>query len=99
MPATLPTVTLDQMANYPPAIAAAIKQVNAQGDAILTFPVDFNKADAAVLFTVPSAPAGLRLQVTRCFWEVTTPFTGGASSAIGLSSSNASYNTKGDLLG
>ena len=58
--------------------------------------IDFNTADAAVLFTVP---VGFRLQAARPFWEITTPFTGGASSAIGLSSSNAAYNTKGDLLG
>lgn len=58
--------------------------------------VGFGTADAATLFTVPT---GFRLRPTRPFWEVTTPFSGGSSSAIGLSSSNAAYNTKGDLLG
>jgi len=62
----------------------------------LKIPVDFNATDAQVLFTVPT---GFRLRPTRPFIEVTTPWTGGASSAIGLSSSNAAYNTKGDLLG
>lgn len=57
---------------------------------------DFNTADAAVLFTVP---AGLKLKLGRIYWEVTTSFTGGATPAIGLSSSNAAFNTKGDLLG
>jgi hypothetical protein len=62
----------------------------------IKLPVDFTLADAAVLLTVP---VGFRLQPTRPFWENTIAWTGGASSAIGLSSSNAAYNTKGDLLG
>lgn len=62
----------------------------------LKLAVAFGSADAAVLFTVPT---GFVLRPTRPLWEVTTPFTGGSSSAIGLSSSNALYNTKGDLLG
>lgn len=95
-PATLPTPDMSAIANYPPALAAALKQLFDQGDAVLALPVDFTKADAAVLYTVPT---GIRLSVGRSFWEVTTPFTGGSSSAIGLSSSNAAYNTKGDLLG
>jgi hypothetical protein len=34
------------------------------------------------------------------YWEVTTGFTGGSSSAIGISSSNSTgHTTKGDLLG
>lgn len=57
---------------------------------------DFNTADAAVLFTVPT---GLKLKLGRIYWEVTTSFTGGATPAIGVSSSNANFNTKGDLLG
>lgn len=58
--------------------------------------VGFATADAAVLFTVP---VGFRLRPTHPFWEVTTAFTGGSSSAIGLSSSHAAASTKGDLLG
>jgi hypothetical protein len=63
---------------------------------VLKFAVTFATADAAVLFTVPT---GMSLRLTRVLWEVTTSFSGGASSAIGASSSNAAYNTKGDLLG
>lgn len=96
MPATLPTPSRDLMANYPPNIQDALINLYVQGDYTLAFPVDFTKADAAVLFTVPT---GLRVQINRPFWEVTTAWTGGASSAIGISSSNANYNTKGDLLG
>jgi hypothetical protein len=63
----------------------------------LKIPFDFNQADASTLVTLPAAIA--RIEFTRLWWEVTTSFTGGASSAIGVSSNNASYNTKGDLLG
>jgi hypothetical protein len=62
----------------------------------LEFAVDFNRADAAVIFTVP---AGFRLRMVRPMLEVGTPWTGGAASSIGISSSNANYNTKGDLMG
>jgi len=58
--------------------------------------VAFGTADAAVLFTVPT---GFRLRPTRPWWEVTADFTGGSSSTIGMSSSNAAYATKGDLQG
>lgn len=91
MPAALPNY--DAIANYPPAIAAAIA---GSGRFTLTLPITFALADAAVMYTVPS---GLRISLERAFWEITTSFTGGASSAIGVSSSNANYNTKGDLLG
>lgn len=66
------------------------------GSVDLTLPFSFATADGTVLFTVPT---NARLLVRRGFWQVTTGFTGGASSAIGLRSSNAAYNTKGDLLG
>lgn len=57
----------------------------------------FATADAAVLYTVPT---GANLLVHRGYWEViTTGFTGGAASTIGLSSSRAPHTTKGDLLG
>lgn len=62
----------------------------------LKLAIAFGTADAAVLYTVP---AGQRLLVERCFWEVVTGFTGGASSAIGLSSSQTGNTTKGDIHG
>lgn len=77
-------------------------QVNSDGVRVLpaTFhlklPISFATADAAVLFTVPD---GQRALIEATFWEPTADFTGGSSSAIGLSSSNAKHNTKGDLLG
>jgi hypothetical protein len=94
MPATLPSP--DALSVFPPALAAALIS---QGRFTLSLPVSFSLADAAVLYTVPSLPGGGRLAIERAFWEPLASFTGGASSAIGISSSNASYNTKGDILG
>ncbi len=64
---------------------------------VANFAFDFNMADAAALCTVPE---GFTARVAHFpLWEVATAFTGGASSAIGVSTNKASYNTKGDLLG
>jgi hypothetical protein len=62
----------------------------------LKLAIAFGTADAAVLFTVP---AGFRLRPLKAGWEPTADWTGGASSAIGLSSNNTAFNTKGDILG
>ena len=53
-------------------------------------------ADAATLYTVPT---GAALRVLRGYWQVTTSFSGGSSSAIGLSSDQSGHTTKGDLHG
>jgi hypothetical protein len=75
------------------------KLPGAEGTGIATVKCAISKdtADAAVIFTVP-AGAG-RVRLNRAYWQNTTAWTGGTNSAIGLSSSNADYNTKGDLLG
>ena len=96
MPNSLPTPDMQLITNYPPSLAAALKKLFDQGASTLQLAATFATADAAVLFTVP---ADTRLLIGRVLWEVTTAWTGGTSSAIGLSSSNAAYNTKGDLLG
>lgn len=62
----------------------------------ITAAVTKDTADAAVLYTVPT---GFVLALGIPFQHVTTSWTGGSSSAIGLSSSNAGLSTKGDLLG
>lgn len=62
----------------------------------LALPIAFGTANNAVLFTVPT---GIRMFVHKAIWEVTSGFTGGTNSAIGLSSSNTGYNTAGDILG
>jgi hypothetical protein len=65
----------------------------AVGDVELKLAVDFNTADAAVLYTVP---AGRSLVVESVFYDVSAAFTGGTSSAIGVSSNGAA---KGSILG
>jgi len=71
-------------------------QLNVPNVFALKLAISYALADAAVLFTVPT---GKRMLLERTFWEVITAFTGGSSSAIGLSSSGTGYTTKGDLLG
>lgn len=56
----------------------------------------FATADAAALLTLPT---GMILVPIDAYWEITTGCTGGSSSAIGMSSSNSGFSTKGDLLG
>lgn len=56
----------------------------------------YTTADAATLYTMPT---GANLRLAPGYWEVTTGFTGGSSSAIGLSSDQTGHTTKGDLLG
>lgn len=57
----------------------------------------YAKADAAVLLTLQ---AGQRLFIRDAYWKVTTTFSGGAASAIGISSGTVSgATTKGDILG
>lgn len=62
----------------------------------LALPIAFGTTDAAVLYTMPT---GSRLHLRRMYWEVTADWTGGSSSAIGVSSTKTGYSTKGDLLG
>lgn len=63
----------------------------------LKLAIAFGNADADVLFAMPAS--GFRLMLQSVFWEVTTSFAGGSSSAIGISSATAPHDTKGDLLG
>lgn len=62
----------------------------------LALPIAFGTADAAVLATLPTNALAL---LGRSYWEITADFTGGSSSAIGISSSQTLHATKGDLLG
>jgi len=63
----------------------------------LKIAIDKTMLDAAVLCTVP---AGFALRLNGLpFWDVVVGWTGGAASAIGISSANAAASTKGDLLG
>lgn len=75
-------------------------QVQMQLKPHLKLPIGFALADAAVLLTIPTLSNGaVGLQIDSLFWEVTTSFAGGSGTAIGVSSSNTGYATKGDLLG
>jgi hypothetical protein len=76
--------------------AAGVWERNGGETFALKLPIDYTLADAAVLYTVP---AGLRVRVVSVFWEVTTGFSGGSSSAIGLSSSQSPHDAKGDIHG
>lgn len=78
------------------AFATAGRWLRADYAFDLSIPVSFANTDAQVLATLP---AGVEVRVGRAYQNVTTAWTGGSSSAIGLSSSNAAYNTKGDLAG
>lgn len=64
----------------------------------LKLAIAFGLADAAALVTSPNT-TGFLATLRRSFWEVTTNWTGGSSSAIGVSLSAAPHNTKGDVLG
>lgn len=62
----------------------------------LALPFTAATFDAEKLYQLPS---GAYFTPLEFMWRVTTPFTGGSSSAIGVSSSKTGYTTKGDLLG
>ena len=61
----------------------------------IKMPITFATADAAALITMPTGAVLLPL---FAYWEITTGWSGGSSSAIGLSS-NVTWTTKGDILG
>lgn len=66
------------------------------GRAYLRLPFTFATADAAALLTLQ---AGQELRIWDLYWEIDADMTGGAASAIGVSSNRTGYTTKGDLLG
>jgi hypothetical protein len=70
--------------------------LRAPGFAYLELPFTFATADAAPLLVVP---AGAKLQLIDPSWKVGTSLTGGAASAIGLSSNKTGFTAKGALLG
>jgi hypothetical protein len=93
---SISTLLADGVFVLAPDSSQAGRYLRATGFADLSAAVDYTAADAAALITVPTSA---KILVVGAAWEVTTAFTGGSSSAIGLSSSNSSYSTKGDLLG
>lgn len=78
------------------ANASAVKEYNGGDTYSAKIPVDFSIVDATVLFVVPFRSI---LLPDSTFLEIVTGFTGGTSSAVGLSSAQAPYTTKGMLGG
>jgi hypothetical protein len=76
--------------------AAGIPERNGGETFAIKVAFDFTTADGAVLYTLPS---DLRVRAVNLFWEITASFTGGSSSAIGVSSSQSAFATAGMLLG
>ena len=66
------------------------------GTVLLTLPFTHATADAAVLLTLQ---AGQLMLIRKFYWDIAADMTGGASSAIGVSSTKTGFTTKGDLLG
>lgn len=81
----------------PATTAGAGAFLRLPGTIELALPIAYTNTDAEALFTTPAgARWGLSL---LSYWDVTTGFTGGSSSAIGLSSSKSGFTSKGDILG
>lgn len=90
------TLTADSIFVFAPGGSQAGRWLLAPGANRVDLPLSKDTADAATLATLPT---GCYFLNQRGFWEVTTSFTGGSASAIGISSDDATCNTKGDLLG
>lgn len=87
----------DVLVATPTSAPAAGRWLRAPGFVDLRLPFTFATADATILLTLQP---GQRLMFLDFLWEVSTSFTGGASSAIGVSSSTLTGETsKGNLLG
>jgi hypothetical protein len=89
------TLTADDIlvdaADDAPSAGRWIRQV---GFVDLACPFTYANADGSTLLTLPT---GCRFLLLDSYWEVTTGFTGGSSSAIGVASTTRS--TAGDILG
>lgn len=60
-------------------------------------PIAFGMDDGELIWTIP---AGFVVRLTGLpFWEVTTGWTGGTASTIGIASDVTGYDTAGDILG
>lgn len=78
------------------AAPAAGRFLRMPGYCELVLPFTYATADAAVLYTMPT---GAYFKPDEFAWTVGTGFTGGSSSAIGVSTTKSGMTTKGDLLG
>jgi hypothetical protein len=64
---------------------------------VMKIPISFANTDGEAIETIPE---GFALRLTgHPYWEVTAEWTGGSSSAIGISTNVSGYETGGDILG
>lgn len=87
-------LTGDDILVAEPDNAAAGRWLRCPGRTRLRLPFSYATADGATLLTVPT---GCVLKLDSAHWDITTPLTGGSSSAIGIDSSVDT--TPGDILG
>lgn len=73
---------------------AAGRWLRCPGYVVLECPVAFGTADGATILTIPT---GAAFKLYGAHWRITTGFSGGSSSAIGIASSIST--TAGDILG
>lgn len=87
----------DILVSTPSDALASGRWVRCAGPAILALPIGFATADATALLTLSASSV---VEPKNFAWKVTTGFTGGSASAIGVSSGTATgYTTKGNFLG
>jgi len=87
--------TADELVQTPGAGTG--RWIRADKAFVLRIPISYANTDAQAIETIPAAMT-LRLAGLP-YWDVTTGWTGGTASAIGISTSLTGYDTKGDVLG
>lgn len=92
---TATTDTAEQLLIEPTAGTGA--WVRADKAFIMKIPIGFADTNGEAIETIPAGFA-LRL-IGMPYWEITTGFTGGTDSAIGISTNITGYTTAGDILG
>jgi hypothetical protein len=64
---------------------------------VMKIPISYANTDGEVIELIPE---GFVLRMTaHPWWEITASFTGGSSSAIGVSTNISGYTTAGDIIG
>lgn len=84
----------DILVATPAAAPAAGRWLRCPGHVVLECPIGYGTADGATILTIPT---GAAFKLHGAHWRITTGFTGGSSSAIGIASSISA--TAGDILG
>lgn len=89
-------LTGDDILVATPDSSQAGRYLRAEGRVDLACAFTFATADNATILTLPT---GCHFFLADAYWEVTTLFAGGSSSAIAVDSSKSGYSTAGDILG